>query len=274
MAHVSPAEQKALIGGVFERAAPTYDQVGVEFFGPASRALVAATRPVTGERVLDVGCGRGASALLAARAVGPTGAVTATDIAPTMVAGLRSEAADLPWLTAEVGDAAAPRPGPWDVVQAGLVLFFLPDLGSALDLHRAGLSPSGRLGFTWFGAADDSWADVYGAVVQALPEHERPPITVAREGDFSSVERLESVLRERGFGRVATEEHRITVTLPVARTWWDWVWSQGFRVVLEAHERLGTLGEVRDEVQPLLDQRQRDGRLSWWTDIRVTVARP
>lgn len=274
MAHVSAAEQKALIGGVFERAAPTYDQVGVEFFGPAARALVAATRPVTGERVLDVGCGRGASALLAARAVGPTGTVTATDIAPSMVAGLRSQTTDLPWLSAELGDAAAPPPGPWDVVQAGLVLFFLPDLGSALDAHRAGLSPSGRLGFTWFGEADDSWGDVYGTVVQALPETERPPITVAREGDFASVERLEAVLREHGFDRVATQEHRITVSLPTAHAWWDWVWSQGFRVVLEAHERLGTLEAVREQVQPMLDERQREDRLSWWTGVRVTLARP
>ena len=46
--------------GVFDRAAATYDAVGVPFFGPIAEGLVAALAPQPGERVLDVGCGRGA----------------------------------------------------------------------------------------------------------------------------------------------------------------------------------------------------------------------
>ncbi len=35
----SAAEVKAGVAGVFDRAAGTYDQVGVEFFGPVGRFL-------------------------------------------------------------------------------------------------------------------------------------------------------------------------------------------------------------------------------------------
>ncbi len=85
MADPTPEQMKAGVAGVFDRAAATYDQVGVDFFRPIGRFLVSRTAPRPGERILDLGCGRGASALPAAEAVGPTGAVLATDLAPTMV---------------------------------------------------------------------------------------------------------------------------------------------------------------------------------------------
>ena len=161
----SPEQRKAAVAGVFDRAAATYDQVGVEFFGPAGELLVRRTAPTPGERVLDVGCGRGASALPAARLVGPAGAVTATDLAPAMVEAVRRQAADLPWLTAELGDAEQPPPGPFDVVQGGLVMFFLPDFAGALDRYRAALVPGGRLGFTW------SWSQGYRTMLERIEAH-------------------------------------------------------------------------------------------------------
>ncbi|MFW5471642.1 class I SAM-dependent methyltransferase [Knoellia sp. CPCC 206435] len=270
----TPEQRKAGIAGVFDRAAETYDQVGVDFFGPVAQALVARTAPRPGEQVLDVGCGRGASALRAARAVGRDGEVRAIDLAPRMVEGLRQLATDVPWLHAEVGDAEQPPPGPWDVIQASLVLFFLPDLSSALDRYRAELSSRGRLGLSWFGAVDASWEQLYDLLVDSLPEDSRPPTNVAGQGPFGSVEALESLLRECGFRDVATTQTRVHTTFADPSQWWDWTWSQGHRTLLEQHRGHGTLDAVVAQVQPLLEARHREGRLSRWTDIRVTVARP
>ncbi|KRF36430.1 class I SAM-dependent methyltransferase [Nocardioides sp. Soil805] len=260
--------------GVFDRAAETYDQVGVTFFGTVARSLVDRTAPRHGERVLDLGCGRGASALLAARAVGPSGCVHATDLAPRMVAGLHSRSGDLPWLSAEVGDAEHPPVGPWDVIQASLVLFFLPDLASAVDRYRVALAPRGRLGLTWFGAADESWAPVYAALVGGLPEEDRPPRNVTTSGPFESPASLERLLGAHGYGDVVTTEVRVEVVFEDVEQWWAWTWSQGQRVLLEAHERHGTLHTLRESVDPLLEERSERDQLRWWTDVRCTIARP
>jgi hypothetical protein len=158
-------------------------------------------------------------------------------------------------------------------VQAGLVLFFLPDLATALDRYRDALSPAGRLGLTWFGDADESWNDEYGLLVSSLPEESRPLGNIAKQGPFASVEELEGVLAERGFADVTTTELRVRVDFADPQQWWDWTWSQGQRSLLELHQAHGSLDEVSAQVQALLEARADAGTLGWWTDIRVTLAR-
>jgi O-methyltransferase/aklanonic acid methyltransferase len=70
---------------VFDQASSTYDGVGVEFFRPIARGLVAELAPQWGERGVDVGCGRGAVLFPLAEAVGPRGHVTGIDLSPRMM---------------------------------------------------------------------------------------------------------------------------------------------------------------------------------------------
>ena len=48
------------VAGVFDRAAETYDAVGVPWFQPIAQGLVEELAVQPGEAVLDIGCGRGA----------------------------------------------------------------------------------------------------------------------------------------------------------------------------------------------------------------------
>jgi SAM-dependent methyltransferase len=269
----SPEEIKAGVAGVFDRAAATYDQVGVEFFQPLGRFLVRRTDPQPGERVLDVGCGRGASAIPAAEAVGPTGSVLATDLAPSMVEEVRRAAGALPWLRVEVGDAEQPPDETFDIVQAGLVLFFLPSLDTALARYRDVLAPDGRLGFTWFGEPDAHWEPVFGALVADLPEGDRPPTRTPGQGPFVSVATMHDHLAAQGWADVSTETLEHDVRVRDTDHWFEWTWSQGYRYVLEKLEARDLLAAARDRVGRLLEaMAASDDGLSWRTQVHATLA--
>src|SRR4051794_37473615 len=124
------------VAQVFDSLADSYDQSGVEFFGPVAERLVALLAPQTGERALDLGCGRGAVTVPLEQAVGSSGAVPAVDISAAMVAATRElvGAAGLDHVTVVEADAADPalEPAGHDVVGSSLVLFFLPEPLAAL----------------------------------------------------------------------------------------------------------------------------------------------
>ena len=274
MATPAPEEMKAGVAGVFDRAAATYDQVGVDFFQPIGRFLVSRTAPRPGERVLDVGCGRGASAIPAAEAVGPTGSVLATDLAPSMVEEVRLAAGALPWLMAEVGDAEHPHDGTFDIVQAGLVLFFLPSLDTALARYRDLLAGGGRLGFTWFGEPDTRWVPVFDALSADLPDDERPPTRVSGQGPFDSVARMHDHLSTLGWTDVTTETLVHEVRVRDADHWFEWTWSQGYRFVLERLDAHDLLAAARERVTRLLgEMAARDRGLAWRAEVHATLAR-
>ncbi len=150
------------IAGVFDRAADTYDDVGVPWFRPIADGLVAELAVRPGERVLDVGCGRGAALGPLTRATGARGYALGIDIAPRMVELTARDLADVPQAEVRVGDARSPAlpEASFDVVASSLVLFFLPDPAAALAAWTRLLVPGGRLGVTTFGAQDDRWRAV------------------------------------------------------------------------------------------------------------------
>jgi len=140
--------------GIFDRVSATYDRVGVDFFQPIADGLLAHLSPRSGDRALDVGCGRGAVLFPLARAVAPVGTALAIDVSPGMVEATASEAASLGLaVDVRVGDAVlAGDTGSFDLVASSLVLFFLRDPVAALRTWLDHLVPGGRVGISTFGA--------------------------------------------------------------------------------------------------------------------------
>jgi ubiquinone/menaquinone biosynthesis C-methylase UbiE len=155
-------DPKEWLAGVFDRAAPTYDELAGAYHDHFGARLVDITGVVPGDRVLDVGCGRAAVVLPAAARVGDAGPrVVGVDLSPEMVrlAAERAEAVgarvDLRVGDAEDLDVCA---GVFDVVLCGFGVFFFPDPERAVaGFHRA-LVPGGRVGLSTWGAEDERWA--------------------------------------------------------------------------------------------------------------------
>ncbi|MGI3784413.1 MAG: class I SAM-dependent methyltransferase, partial [Janthinobacterium lividum] len=186
--------------GVFDRAAATYDAVGVPWFTPIAEGLVAELAPVAGERALDVGCGRGAVLAPVARLVGPSGSAVGIDLAPEMVRRTAADLTDLAWVEVRVDDASAPSfpPGSFDLVASSLVLFFLDDPAAALRRWRELLVPGGRLGVATFGEQDPRWRKLDAVFLPFLPAALKDARTSGTTGPFGSDAGMEALLADAG----------------------------------------------------------------------------
>ena len=257
---------------LFDEIADAYDQSGVAFFDPIARRLVELVAPRTGERVLDLGCGRGAVTALLPDAVAPDGTVTALDLSEAMVAHTR---ALVPSAEVVKGDAAHPDLGgaTYDAVTASLVLFFLPEPGAVVGRWLDLLAPGGRLGLTTFGAQNDLWHHVDALFKPYLPAHLRDPRVVGPESPFASDERFEALLRSAGATSVETRVEELVFRVDGPEQWLAFSLGTGQRAIwaavpVEERQRL------YDEAAGLLqDAREVDGGIELGQQVRYTLAR-
>jgi len=105
--------------------------------------------PQPGERVIDIGCGAGLDSLIAARMVGPQGAVVGVDMTPEMLGRARRSAGEVGVDNVEFRHGLAealPVPDGWaDVVISNGVLNLFPDKLAGLGEMARVLKPGGRL---------------------------------------------------------------------------------------------------------------------------------
>src|SRR5262245_17089628 len=85
-------EAKKKAATTYNAASDFYDHPANTFWSRYGQQTVERLQLALGERVLDVCCGSGASALPAAGMVGPTGAVVGMDLADNLLALARSKA--------------------------------------------------------------------------------------------------------------------------------------------------------------------------------------
>lgn len=270
-----PHTIKRGIEGVFDRGAETYDQIGVDFFTPAARDLVARADLQPGERVLDLGTGRGAVLFAAADAVGPDGRAVGIDLSGRMVELTAADAAarGLQHVTVVQGDAERPRfaDGSFDAILIGLAIFMLPDAAGALPRYRDLVGAEGRLCFTTFGTQDPNFDAAMKAFGEFVPGD--PPPRGDRQGPLGSRAGIAELLAAAGFATTAIDEVSYESRFADADHWVSWVWSHGGRFTLERIPA-ETLDEATAAAKAAFEAaRSPVGDYVIRTEIRFTVAR-
>ena len=182
---------------------------------PVSAALLEAADPQPGERLLDVACGTGLVARLAAGKVGPAGAVTGVDIAPDMIEVARRvpNPAGVP-IEWRVGDATAldVPDGSYDVVLCQIGLMFMEDVPAAVAEMRRVLAPGGRLVVNTPGRIHP----IFEAMEEAIVEHIAPELGRFVRAVFSmhDPEAVAALLRDAGLAGVSGSEYVVAFHLP------------------------------------------------------------
>lgn len=172
------------LASVFDAVGDGFRELGEVLWGPLSAALVERAAPAPGERVLDACCGTGASALPAARAVGEDGLVDGVDVAGVLLAQAQSaaEAEGLHRLRLARADVTTwtGDEKPYDLIQCGFGVFFLPDMDRDVRRLLGLLRPGGRFAvLTW---ARGAWDEVLGALREAVAAEgvPLPPVPASR----------------------------------------------------------------------------------------------
>ena len=175
---------------------------------PVGEALLARAAFRPGERVIDIGCGGGATSLAIARAVAPTGMVLGVDLSAGLVgeSARRAAAAGLGNARFHCGDAASVNPegAPFDRLCSRFGSMFFADPVSAFTHLRRLVRPGGRIDLAvWAAPKDNPWMQRGMAVAR---EHLDLPMPVPRApGPFAFAETayLAEILAAAGFSAVA-----------------------------------------------------------------------
>jgi len=147
------AKEKAAAS--YNAAADHFDDEPLRFWGLIGKRTVTNLKLQTGAKVLDVGCGTGASALPAAQAVGKNGFVVGVDLAERLLDRARSKALTAGFHNVEfrLADMTALNypDASFDAVVSVFSVFFVPDMeGLVRELWRM-VRPGGKLAVTTWG---------------------------------------------------------------------------------------------------------------------------
>lgn len=164
----------------------------------------------TGDRVLDIGCGVGATALAMAASVAPA-LVVGVDISEPMLAAARTRAAavgcsNVEFRLHDVQDEPLEATS-FDVAFSRFGVMFFPDPERAFGHVRRALVDRGRLGFVCFQGPFDN-PMILGPVMAAAAHVEMlPPPGPTEPSPFSLAdpERVRSLLQAAGFGDIVIE---------------------------------------------------------------------
>lgn len=214
-------EQVKLWNGAAGRAWVETRDVLEAMFKPLEELLVRAVSDAAASRVLDIGCGTGATTFAVARALGPEGRCTGIDISEPMIAAARAraerEGRSASFICSDAQTCVF-APASFDMIISRLgVMFFADPVQAFANLRRAA-RPGAALRFiAWRGAAENPFmTTAEQATRPLLPDlPARRPDAPGQFG-FADRKRVESVLKRSGWDAIAIEPIDIALSFPLS----------------------------------------------------------
>jgi ubiquinone/menaquinone biosynthesis C-methylase UbiE len=229
-------QAKAKAAATYDAAADHFDDEPLAFWERIGRRTVERLGLPAGAKVLDVGCGTGASALPAAHAVGPSGSVVGVDLSTRLLDRARAKArtqglSNIDFRQADMTSLGYPDGG-FDAVVSVFSVFFVPDMESLVrELWRM-VRPGGKLAVTTWGPrifepAYSRW--------QSEIKQERPDLYSAfnpwdRITDVESVRRL---LRDGRATNIDVIGEDGSQALRTPEDWWTIALGSGLRWAID-----------------------------------------
>jgi SAM-dependent methyltransferase len=190
-----------------------------QVLGPVSDRLIAVAAPKPGDRVIDVGCGCGATTIDFAARVSPDGEVLGLDISEPMLARARERAPQNLPIRFERADATVYdfEPNGADLVASRFGVMFFADPARSFANLRRSLKPGGRLVFAcWREPKQNPW------LILPLREAGKhaPPLPETNPEDpgpfaFASEARVRKILSDAGFADIVLKPHDLELDIAV-----------------------------------------------------------
>jgi SAM-dependent methyltransferase len=199
-----------------------YDEVLVpRLFVPWAHVLLERLDLRRGEAVVDVACGPGSVARLAATVVGRGGRVTGVDLSPAMLAIARAKPALRSAASIDYQRASADRlpvaKGAFDVAVCQHGLQFFPDRAAALAEMRRALRVGGRVGIAVWAGIEQSPA--FAAIEDVVREVTGDELADRyRDGPWGMpyADQLRELLEECGFDDVRVTQDVLPLSFECA----------------------------------------------------------
>jgi SAM-dependent methyltransferase len=207
-------------------------------YAPIGDAVEAGAFPGSGGRVLDVGCGAGATTLAMARRLGPAGRCVGVDVSSALLDLARSRAraegleAQVDFVLADAQTHTFSEAS-FDAVMSRFGVMFFEDPVAAFANLRRSVRTGGGLAFAcWRGPEDNPLSQVpLQAATAYLGEMPRPAKDAPGRFAFADADRVRRILKDSGWRDV--EIAPLDVPTPVA-----------FDELMTLSLRLGPLGSL------------------------------
>lgn len=215
-----PSEQAALWNGPGGQGWVRMQAVMDRLLAPFEDVLVDEAARVAPRRVLDVGCGAGATTFAIARRLGEGATCTGLDISEPLLTAATARAVgaalDVSFVLA---DAQRHRfePTTVDLLVSRFGVMFFDDPVAAFTNLRSAMAPDGSLCFVaWRGIDDNPF--MVAAALAAAPYVDLPPFDPAAPGQFAFADRarVERILDTAGWGGVDVASLDVTCSMPEA----------------------------------------------------------